>query len=795
MKEKFLGVTPPISTSLPTAHELEITDKLVETLKEWDQFESEEEAQKRELVLGKLDSIFKDFVRKVSLKRNLPESIANEAGGKIFTFGSYRLGVHGKGSDIDTLCVAPRHVQREDFFSDMMEMLKATPEVTEVAAVSDAYVPVLKFEFSGIPIDLVCARLALPSVPDELDLYDDNLLKNLDERCVRSLNGSRVTDEILRLVPKVDSFRTALKCIKLWAKQRAIYSNVMGFFGGVAWAIVTARVCQLYPNAPSGVIVNKFFNIMLKWKWPQPVLLKQIEEGPLAVRVWNPRIYPQDKAHRMPVITPAYPSMCATHNVTASTNYVKIEEFKRGAEITEKIFIGTATWNDLFEKHDFFFRYKYYLQIIASSDSADRHLRWSGLVESRLRQLVMKLETVENLSVAHPYIKGIEKVTKCRTDQEGIDAAHGIYPTDDRTASTDIEGEEGEKADDEYIKTVYTTTFYIGLQIAPKDPGSNAPRKLDITWPTQEFMNLVKMWDSYDEATMGIVVQHIKSSQLPSELVQDRELQKQARKRSRTNKSNAERALKKPKPPEDMDLTESSEYLEKSSSQDLLGTHDSFAEELNAEEDDGTGQGIDSAVNADGPEHTAPPEIFYNEDEAVKYTENSRVISIQNQMTHRAIELLNLPQDQPAYILDIGCGSGLSGSVLDDEGHFYPEDNNQIELILSSCMRSGFTGGLVVDYPNSAKAKKYYLCLFAGYDGDQRASPSLPQGLTDESEGPAGVTFSSKRARDSRRKGKGKDKPKEKDRILHKKELNKLRGKANVPLDSKYTGRKRRIKF
>lgn len=26
-------------------------------------------------------------------------------------------------------------------------------------------------------------------------------------------------------------------------------------------------------------------------------------------------------------------------------------------------------------------------------------------------------------------------------------------------------------------------------------------------------------------------------------------------------------------------------------------------------------------------------------------------------------------------------------------------------------LRAGFTGGLVVDYPNSTKAKKYYLCL------------------------------------------------------------------------------------
>ena len=74
-------------------------------------------------------------------------------------------------------------------------------------------------QFSGIDIDLLFARLALPSIPPDLDLRDDNLLKNLDERCVRSLGGSRVTDEILRLVPNVSVFREALRTIKLWAKS------------------------------------------------------------------------------------------------------------------------------------------------------------------------------------------------------------------------------------------------------------------------------------------------------------------------------------------------------------------------------------------------------------------------------------------------------------------------------------------------------------------------------------------------------------------------------------------------
>lgn len=64
------------------------------------------------------------------------------------------------------------------------------------------------------------ARLALPQIPEDLTLQDDNLLRNLDERCIRSLNGSRVTDSILRLVPNITVFRDALRCIKLWAQRR-----------------------------------------------------------------------------------------------------------------------------------------------------------------------------------------------------------------------------------------------------------------------------------------------------------------------------------------------------------------------------------------------------------------------------------------------------------------------------------------------------------------------------------------------------------------------------------------------
>lgn len=70
------------------------------------------------------------------------------------------------------------------------------------------------------------------------------------------------------------------------------------------------------------------------------------------------------------------------------------------------------------------------------------------------------------------------------------------------------------------------------------------------------------------------------------------------------------------------------------------------------------------------PEDTLAADVHYNDTEARKYTTSSRIQSIQASMTRRALELLSL--EEPSFILDVGCGSGLSGEILsavpEDEG-------------------------------------------------------------------------------------------------------------------------------
>lgn len=551
MSSKSYGVTGPVSLANPTQREISLNDSLIGELKARGSFESEQATRKRVEVLALMQSMVQDFVFKVSKKRNMSDGMAKDAGGKIFTFGSYRLGVYGPGSDIDTLVVVPKHVLREDFFTVFEEIIRARPELEEITSVPDAYVPIIKLEFDGISIDLIFARLNVSRVPSDMTLDDKNLLRNIEERDLRSLNGTRVTDEILTLVPKPTVFKHALRCIKMWAQQRAVYANVFGFPGGVAWAMLVARICQLYPNAVSAVIIQKFFSIYTKWNWPQPVLLKPIEDGPLQVRVWNPRIYPHDRQHRMPVITPAYPSMCATHNITNSTQKVILKEIARGTEIMDQIFSGEKNWSALLQRHTFFHDYKFYLCVVGATIGNDEdHHKWSGLIESKLRILVQKLEVSDGIALAHPYVKSFTSSYYMGDSKtEDILAAFGCLLGDAVLSGLQKPVEDAKNVDNDSSiseqKVIHLTKLFIGLDISlVREVGG--VKKLDIQYPCSEFYNLCKSSTLFEEGKNFIQIKNVKLHDLPNDVYEDGEERpvKTGKKRKKDGKAEQ---LKRPK--------------------------------------------------------------------------------------------------------------------------------------------------------------------------------------------------------------------------------------------------------
>ena len=147
------GVSDPLSVEYPALKDKELTDKLKESLRKYNVFESDTDLRHRMDVLKRINQLFTEWIKQISISKNMPEEVAEKVGGKVCTFGSFRLGVNSQGGDIDTLCIAPRHIDRYDFFTSFAELLKKQPEINKLMVIEDAFVPVIKTEFDGIEVN------------------------------------------------------------------------------------------------------------------------------------------------------------------------------------------------------------------------------------------------------------------------------------------------------------------------------------------------------------------------------------------------------------------------------------------------------------------------------------------------------------------------------------------------------------------------------------------------------------------------------------------------------------------
>jgi poly(A) polymerase len=269
----FRPALPVVDGSYPTPLEERFQNSLQSYCAEHIPTESVVGITTRERVLNRLTVMCRDWIRSVCIKRNLPQDIIDGAGGQLFTSGSYRLGVHEPGADIDTILVAPSIVRRHDFFgtlnsssgnddtavtrdpNSLAERIRKHPDVTNFVPVEGAAVPILTFDWEGVNIDLLFGRLHNATSVRDIDIDNDSVLDGVDMATEKSLNGPRVTNLLSSLVSgtptRYQNFLIVVRCIRKWAKARGLYSNKMGYWGGVGSSSVRAlpivrRVSHLF---------------------------------------------------------------------------------------------------------------------------------------------------------------------------------------------------------------------------------------------------------------------------------------------------------------------------------------------------------------------------------------------------------------------------------------------------------------------------------------------------------------------------------------------------------------------
>jgi poly(A) polymerase len=73
-----MGMTSALSTAQARPQDLRLTKELEESLKPHGVFESVEEMTHRMEILSKLDNLVKQWVKDMSMKKNIPPSVAEQ---------------------------------------------------------------------------------------------------------------------------------------------------------------------------------------------------------------------------------------------------------------------------------------------------------------------------------------------------------------------------------------------------------------------------------------------------------------------------------------------------------------------------------------------------------------------------------------------------------------------------------------------------------------------------------------------------------------------------------------------
>lgn len=314
----------------------------------------------------------------------------------MFISGSYRIGVHSDDADIDVLFVTTAAVSRAAVFTGFLAALTAHENATDVQPIPHARVPVIGAKLHGQEFDILTCHLRVDTLPsrDEL-LTSYEWMNGLEDACILGFNGPRLTELILRSVPRPTQFCASLRFLRYWAKSRLVYSNKAGFLGGVNFALMLMYVAQRHPKANAALLVTHFFTTFAAWKWsrarPRPVRLDEhvLHECPVWLQAfeWVPRA-----AECMVVLTPCFPRFNTTFTTSPLTLSIMQKEFQRAVDTG-------AQFEHLCQSVEALTTCPRFIRIAIQAPGTLEGRAWQGYVEAQVRYLVEYMSR-EELAIA-----------------------------------------------------------------------------------------------------------------------------------------------------------------------------------------------------------------------------------------------------------------------------------------------------------------------------------------------------------------------------------------------------------
>eukprot|EP00501_MAST-03F_sp_TOSAG23-6_P000203 GSMAST32.ASY1.ANO1.206.1 assembled CDS len=441
---------PPSSLATSTPEDESSSRLLRLVLDEEAPLESNEQRKHRQLVLAELLRITQTWVSSIARENGLGE-FANEAGGKICVSGSFRLGVNSPDGDIDAICLVPKYINRTHFFDSYLKFLENDPNATDIVPIDQARIPIIGLVYRGVEIDLLLASLPRNTVPTDLSIEDPSIL-----------------------LPHWENFKIVLRSIRLWSKRRSIFSNKMGYLGGINCAILAAFVCQQFPNKSPSRLLRYFFNLFSKWQWPTPLNLCKPTDHELGFEQWESS-NPLNRRHLMPIITPCYPVMNSMYTASKSSMHVMGMEIERCNDLTQSIFEmqlefnETEAWRNLFSTYCFPAEFDHFICIELAAKDEKSFLSWQGYSESQIRHFIDGMSYMP-LKVVRPFPKKFDG--PAYSSQSNVNNDSNIGASDNHGSKTSHVTSENSNVDGSPKNTSDST-----VDVSPKntsDGGSNS---------------------------------------------------------------------------------------------------------------------------------------------------------------------------------------------------------------------------------------------------------------------------------------------------------------------------------